>query len=374
MRYKPDFLNCEKTPREYVNMNLSFTHKVYWWIPHLKNDIYGIGNVNIPDNVLKDLKNNKAFLVLDHAQDSIKQDSLISLYLSKFTDLGIPSDRVIVLSPNPDFLFYQKGSPLDVVKNISKKPSSKKVFHIHFNKIWLNHYNRNFDFIKRMNNTKNINKHYLCLMHRDKFQRRFISYLIHKNNLYEKGIVSHKRVDWDNTKPFEIELFKSRPDFDEVAYNNYAFKKHNVDSANPKEDAISYESYQKHINEVSFEIVTESCVGDSLYITEKTFKPIIFGLPFLLLGNPYSLKYLKHLGFKTFDQVFDESYDSETVFYDRANILFENVKRMCSLSLQDCIKQLQVTEEICKFNQHHFLNNDWSFGLPNKIQEFIDRT
>ena len=50
---------------------------------------------------------------------------------------------------------------------------------------------------------------------------------------------------------------------------------------------------------------------DGIFITEKTWKPIAYGNPFVVNGDNGSLDYLKQLGFKTFDKWWDESYDTD---------------------------------------------------------------
>jgi hypothetical protein len=58
-----------------------------------------------------------------------------------------------------------------------------------------------------------------------------------------------------------------------------------------------------------FEVVPESYVEGGLLITEKIIKPMTTLTPFLLLGAPYHLEYLKKHGFKTFAHVVKEDYD-----------------------------------------------------------------
>jgi len=45
------------------------------------------------------------------------------------------------------------------------------------------------------------------------------------------------------------------------------------------------------------------------FFSEKIFKPIMFLQPFVIIGEPYSLKSLKNIGYKTFNKWIDESYD-----------------------------------------------------------------
>jgi hypothetical protein len=65
--------------------------------------------------------------------------------------------------------------------------------------------------------------------------------------------------------------------------------------------------------------------GMSLFLTEKTYKPMGFKHPFMLMSAPGALKYLKSQGFETFENIFDESYDDTNVFQDKLNILINNV-------------------------------------------------
>jgi len=53
------------------------------------------------------------------------------------------------------------------------------------------------------------------------------------------------------------------------------------------------------------------------FITEKTFRPMACGHPFIVLGNNNILKTLHDLGFETFGSLWDESYDKVIVDSDR---------------------------------------------------------
>ena len=47
------------------------------------------------------------------------------------------------------------------------------------------------------------------------------------------------------------------------------------------------------------------------FFSEKMFKPIIYFQPFVLVGQCCALEHLRKLGYKTFSDVIDESYDLE---------------------------------------------------------------
>ena len=91
-------------------------------------------------------------------------------------------------------------------------------------------------------------------------------------------------------------------------------------------------------------VVTESLITDTtIFFSEKTFKPILACQPFIIVGNPHSLKKLKELGFKTFDKWWDESYDEEL---DPSKRLDKIIKVMEEISTWDMEKCFQITNEM----------------------------
>jgi hypothetical protein len=61
--------------------------------------------------------------------------------------------------------------------------------------------------------------------------------------------------------------------------------------------------------------------GCRTHITEKTFKAIALGMPFVLVATVGSLEYLRSYGFQTFDGIWDESYDEETDDFRRLEMV-----------------------------------------------------
>jgi hypothetical protein len=102
-------------------------------------------------------------------------------------------------------------------------------------------------------------------------------------------------------------------------------------------------------------IVTETVFYyDKLHLTEKIFKPIVSKQPFMLLAAPGNLAYLKSYGFKTFDSVIDETYDSIQDNDLRIQAVVKQLHWYCNLTpgeKTDIIKQL---EPIILHNFHHF--------------------
>lgn len=94
----------------------------------------------------------------------------------------------------------------------------------------------------------------------------------------------------------------------------------------------------------------------NVYVTEKSFKPMIYKRPFVLVGSPGCLKNLKSFGFKTFDQYWDESYDSIEDPEKRILAILKVIEFVCSRSIgqlqQLCYDMKNILEH--NFNLYYF--------------------
>ena len=102
-------------------------------------------------------------------------------------------------------------------------------------------------------------------------------------------------------------------------------------------------------------IVTETVFYyDKLHLTEKTFKPIVSKQPFMLLAAPGNLAYLKSYGFKTFDSVIDESYDTIKDDNERINAVVAQMEWYCNLSPKEKSRVIERLTPIVEHNFQHF--------------------
>tara|TARA_B100002019_G_C21154988_1_gene540229 strand:- start:279 stop:920 length:642 start_codon:yes stop_codon:yes gene_type:complete len=208
-----------------------------------------------------------------------------------------------------------------------------------------------------------------------------INTYFHINSLSD-NLISHNRFKEQSIHSSDVELFKlvqtifkSTENFDFKSFLRYGFLKHTLDDPINKSSAThSYDLHNFYSSKSCFEIVSETCVAhNKLCVTEKTFKAILSKNVFLLLGNPYSLNWLKYLGFKTFSDIIDESYDEEEIFYKRFLMLFNEVKKLCSLSIKSLHKKLEPLDEIVEYNYNHFLKSTWDFNLSQTLQSHMDK-
>jgi len=67
----------------------------------------------------------------------------------------------------------------------------------------------------------------------------------------------------------------------------------------------------KYYDQFNIELVSESyTLGETFFPTEKTIRPMMGGKPMIIQGPKNYLKHLRELGFHTWHEVWDESYDT----------------------------------------------------------------
>jgi len=87
-----------------------------------------------------------------------------------------------------------------------------------------------------------------------------------------------------------------------------------------------------------------------VFITEKTFKPLAFRHPFVVYGHAGTLARLHSLGFETFNNLFDESYDSIIDNKDRGHAVVTAVNAFCPEPYS------AETQQKLTHNHAHFFN------------------
>ncbi len=119
-------------------------------------------------------------------------------------------------------------------------------------------------------------------------------------------------------------------------------------------------------------LVTETVAsGRRHHLTEKTFKPIALGMPFIIVGTQGSLEYLRSYGFRTFEGIWDESYD-QAEDLDRINriaSLLQSLDQLPNAAKQDLFEQCQ---EVIEHNWNHFYGGGFEAVLWQELNEMLN--
>jgi hypothetical protein len=121
-----------------------------------------------------------------------------------------------------------------------------------------------------------------------------------------------------------------------------------------------------------FSLVTET-VFDYPYSfrTEKIWKPIAIGHPFIVASNQGYYRDLHQLGFKTFGNLIDESFDQISNNTDRLNRISQVVTDLCQQDLASFVKECY---NVCKYNQQHLaeLGPKIRAEFPKRFEQYIN--
>lgn len=92
------------------------------------------------------------------------------------------------------------------------------------------------------------------------------------------------------------------------------------------------------------------------FITEKTFRQFLNGHPMLWIAPPYTLKMLRHLGFKTFNTVWMEDYDEMINPRQRISRVITILTDLCNRDESDWYVINRKLKPILEHNQQLMLN------------------
>ena len=193
----------------------------------------------------------------------------------------------------------------------------------------------------------NPTKVYNCLQKRPRVHRSWFYLYLFKNNLLDHGLIStnHYGNHIPNIDGIRVpqdlleEGAKLLPLIVHGEPNNTKDDQHYI---NRILDKVCLDSWVSIISEASF-VDSE----ETLFLSEKLFKPIACMHPFIVLGNRNSLKKLREMGYKTFDGFIDESYDSLPTF-ERFQAIITAIKKI--IAIEDKAAWYKSMQDILEHN------------------------
>lgn len=241
----------------------------------------------------------------------------------KFVDLvnnNRDSIEVFVEGHNKNFVFENCQQHNDYFLELSRKAEPKIIAH------------------------KTKPKDFLLLINREDKPRIDLAKKLKARNLLQNSLVSV------NAPSFDMQI-KLPPEYD-------------WDSVDQKRKDLFWlvHPFPRQYEATKYSIVCESvCDEKSYQISEKTYKTMMMFHPFVMLGPPGMLEYIRSKGFKTFHPFINESYDQETNLQKRINMIAE----VCgNLHQQDWRTLYNQTFEIRRHNYNLFYSARPTFLSP----------
>ena len=198
-----------------------------------------------------------------------------------------------------------------------------------------------------------------ALLGRKKPHRDLAFNYIQNNNLASQGIVTYvndHEINFDASNT-------SRWQWQSEGITNFDEK---VSEVKYTVDRVDYYGYNISIsqiipidiyNQTAYSLVCETNTENThVFYTEKTIKPILARRLFITLGNKHHLAGLHRLGFKTFGDIIDESYDNIDDPTERHTAAMNQLQWLCGQDQADILHRCQ---DIVDYNFNLMYSNDW---------------
>ena len=339
----------------------------------------GLDTVDFTQLIPNDVINDPSIIIVLCTDHEAFTDIVKPIYSNLIQRLHINPKRILLLSENADIATIVK-SVADLYKLETINVEWSLVFE---------------NGPKHLSNTELSEIAKAKILEKKSYERAFVNFnrrwrihrpclvgLLYSMKLLDKGFVSLGRSDddshWSNIIDNILNLVKEDDDLYTLLYNNKNELINLPDLYLDIDELLSNPVFThekiKHTDTINlyensyFSIVTETNFfgHTGRFLTEKTFKPMLYKHPFILLCDPNSLTLLKQIGYKTFHPYIDESYDNEVNDIKRLKMILGEVNRLCNLTESELFKFIDNVQEITIHNQTVLLNKP-NFAHTYKI-------
>jgi hypothetical protein len=310
---------------------------------------------NLNDIYLQDLRTGKALLVVDQSLEGYHRDYIWEFFHSKCAEYYIHPKQIFYITGNLATNFHYHSWCLK--NNVSYENRLRTVGYPHFEQVVY------FDSLKRNQSDSplptfedhlryksiDINniKTYACLNKRQRPHRVWMFVHLMEKDLLTKGLVSMNDYGrhvhtWEGKNLTQ----------DQIEFSTKLLPMKVYDKPNNSENDIFY--IHRFNDDVCldtfFSVIPEAACGDeekSIFLSEKTFKPICCSTPFAIWGGKNSMRELQKLGYKTFHPFIDETYDDRPT-WSRLDSLTDTIKKIDNI--KNKMKWFMGMEDIIKHN------------------------
>lgn len=219
-----------------------------------------------------------------------------------------------------------------------------------------------FQYVNRRQDAPAINDRerfykFTALTRTHKWWRASVMSDLHRSNLLENSLWSYNTDcaidDPENENPIQLDI---DPVWRQDTYNFIDRGPYWCDDPNHKQHndhrIANTSLYQESYCHVVIETLFDADQSDGAFLTEKTYKCLKYGQPFVIVGTANSLQTLKNRGYHVFDHAIDNTYDQ----------IIDNTKRW--LAIKETLKQIKSQDmhqwflsclDDVRYNQELFL-------------------
>lgn len=211
-----------------------------------------------------------------------------------------------------------------------------------------------------------------CRQHRTEHLYYLIKNDLIKNNLVSGHYTNNNDTKWPNIESFILNV--PQDDFTKLLVDNlplHADGSWFIDNPDHSDQHIfNHEIYKKSL--LSF--VTETAFTQrGMFITEKVFKPIVAGHPFIVLAQHNYLKTLRDMGYRTDFSGIDQSYDNIVNPTERFYAAHRSLKQWINTSRKQKEDSLKKSLDVIHHNQEIYKHHDYTYESYKNLWKVTEK-
>ena len=294
---------------------------------------------------------------IEYGKPNDKYKNWYDMFRSVLVDYNLPSNSIIIAQSS--LVGYEREKkynfngikPRVIYDNITEYVPLKSISRN--NKLSVDYsIDEHFENLKKSENI-------LLRIHRTWHPYRdAMLYFLYKNNYQNKSLIEHpefeKECIWHHKNLFGNEVDESILERikKDIPIKSSEYEKNMILD---KEHHISNEPIDNSVYENSlFSWVSPSLPDktDYIFINQSTFSPILHYQPILWFGHTNIIKHFKQCGFKSFDWLFDESYDELTSDLDKFKANTKQIDKIMNMDKNSLIDLMWDNRDVLQHNRN----------------------
>ena len=329
----------------------------------------------ISEENLTSLRNDNAFFIFDASTEGFsptKDFPFFDVIYHNCEKYKIDPSMIIYVSSN----LFDEANIIKYCKEKNKKPINVFSF-LSFEKVVRN---TSITLEKEEEHCNKIfkDKYFSSLSRVIRPYRSIATFLLCHSEIRDKALISHAKFDNNINIQSWKENYKLQDYTDKQIKRWMKRLPLIIDKSNFRNNWALADDYYVIHRQTLFQIVNETIVDNyentSLFYSEKTFRPIVCFQPFVIYGQKGCNQYLKKIGYKTYEEWFDLSFDTEEDNILRYKKLLSSIKETCkyldNLSREHQIEWRFKNKKLLQHNFEVMTKSEWSM---NKLIKFLEK-
>ena len=372
-----NFLNIPKVKIENFKWDQPFIYSV---VIHHNNSLAAKHLNLLPDYVIQQIKLGRCKLVLDNTMEGDEVYRFLKEIYNSISELNIPAKQIYYVTnsltaENEHYKWLDKNTnvkeTINVISFMYNVLDVQRLKH-------LNHLPTTIDIEKEIQYKEhnfNTLKPFLKVNRTGRPERNLFMLYLNKHNLYEKFNLSFPEYpdynlptgmfdDLSTQSNIESLISKCPFDIDSTDKDNHG----PPGSGKGKFNAdLPFQPIHYKNSLISFVMCAFPFVKNCCHLHSSTFNPIYCGHPVIQFGPHNHLKVLKNLGFKTFDNWWDETYDTKSEGWIRFEGVLKNLENLNRLTKRQLLDMYKEMKDVLQHNSDLIQNYDIKKALIDRI-------